>query len=143
MNEPLRDCLLRQLDTAWTLAEFHLDGLTIEDCLWRPAARGPHVRRFEGSWVADWPIDENYQAGPPSIAWIGWHLLFWWSMAIDHNFGGATLEREDVGWPSDPEGSPGAHRPRAKMARCACRFGRLNAAIGGAGALAVPRPPAR
>ncbi len=28
MNEPLRDCLLRQLDTAWTLAEFHLDGLT-------------------------------------------------------------------------------------------------------------------
>ena len=105
MSERLRDCLLRQLDTAWKLAQFHLDGLTIEDCLWRPAPLGPHVRRIEeGAWVADWPVEEEYRAGPPSIAWIGWHMLYWWSMALDQNFGAARLEREDVGWPGDAEG---------------------------------------
>lgn len=105
MSEPLRDCLLRQFDTAWKLAAYHLEDLTIEDCLWRPSERGPHVHRIEeGAWIADWPQDESYGAGPPSIAWTGWHMLFWWSMALDHGFGAGTLEREDVGWPGDPEG---------------------------------------
>lgn len=105
MNNALRNTLLRQLDTAWALASYHLDGLTIEDCEWRPAERGPHVRRIEeGAFVADWPPDEDYRAGPPNIAWIGWHILFWWSMALDRNFGAGKLEREDIGWPGDAEG---------------------------------------
>ena len=105
MADPLRDCLLRQFDTAWKLADYHLTGLTTDECLWRPSDRGPHVRRIEESaWVADWPIDERYEAGPPSIAWVGWHVLFWWSMALDQNFGPATLQREDIGWPGDADG---------------------------------------
>ena len=32
-----RDYLVRQLETAWHLTSFHLDGLTTEECLWRPA----------------------------------------------------------------------------------------------------------
>ena len=105
MSEPLRDCLLRQFDTAWKLATYHLEELTIEDCLWRPGERGAHVRRVEeGVWVPDWPVAESYDSGPPSIAWTGWHMLFWWSMALDHNFGPGTLERDDVGWPGDSEG---------------------------------------
>lgn len=93
----VRDTLLRQLDTAWKLASHHLDGLSTEECLWRPARAGLHVQPDAGGrWRADWPAHEGYDLGPPSIAWITWHIGFWWSMALDHSFGAGTLARETV-----------------------------------------------
>jgi hypothetical protein len=94
-----REYLARQNETAWKLASLHLDGLTTEECLWRPAPRGLHVYQHEGRWRADWPDREGYDLGPPSIAWLTWHLGFWWSMALNHNFGDGTLAREAVTWP--------------------------------------------
>ena len=80
-----RDTLLRQFDTAWKLMSYHLDGLTTDECLWRPARKGLHVAQgADGVWRADWPEHEGYDLGPPSIAWITWHVGFWWSMALDH-----------------------------------------------------------
>lgn len=94
--------LIRQLDSAWKLAAFHLDGLTTEECLRRPAPRGLHVRRDAGgTWRAEWPAHEGYDLGPPSIAWLTWHMEFWWSMVLNHSFGDGTLEREQVTWPGD------------------------------------------
>lgn len=105
MATETRDYLLRQLDTAWMLTQYHLDGLATEECLWRPAHVGLHVHRAaDGRWRADWPEHEGYDIGPPSIAWLTWHVGFWWSMALDHAFGAATLAREDVTWPGDAEG---------------------------------------
>ncbi len=98
----MRETLLRQFDTAWKLAAHHLDGLTTEECLWRPAAAGLHVLRGDdGLWRGQWPDRETYDLGPSSIAWTTWHMLFWWSMALDHNFGPAALTREAVTWPGD------------------------------------------
>ncbi|MBN9161455.1 MAG: DinB family protein, partial [Myxococcales bacterium] len=91
--------LLRQLETAWMLTSYHLDGLTTDECLWRPAAKGLHVHRVAEGWRADWPDREGYDIGPPSIAWLTWHIGFWWSMVHDHSFGAATLSREDAVWP--------------------------------------------
>lgn len=97
--------LLRQLDTAWKLTAFHLEGLTTEECLWRPAPRGPHVHRTgDGTWRADWPEHEGYDLGPPSIAWVTWHIGFWWSMVMDHSFGDGTLTRAEVAWPGSADG---------------------------------------
>jgi hypothetical protein len=57
----MRDTLLRQLDIAWALASYHLDGLTTDECLWRPAARGLHVHHDpDGGWRGDWPEHEGY-----------------------------------------------------------------------------------
>jgi hypothetical protein len=97
--------LTRQLDTAWALMRHHLDGLTTEECLWRPAPRGPHVSRMGGPlrWIADWPEHEGYDLGPPSIAWVTWHIGFWWSMAIDHSFGEGRLKREAIDWPGEAD----------------------------------------
>ena len=96
--------LTRQFETAWRLASLHLDGLTTEECLWRPAQRGPHVQQTpDGSWRADWPEHEGYDLGPPSLAWLTWHLGYWWSMVLDHSFGGATLSREQVPWPGSAD----------------------------------------
>lgn len=104
MPPVLRLALLRQLDTAWKLATFHVRDLTTAECLWRPASRGPHVHRNAGGdWRADWPEDESYAAGPPSIAWITWHVGFWWSMALDHSAGEGTLTRDHVVWPGDAD----------------------------------------
>jgi hypothetical protein len=104
MAEEARDYFIRQFDTAWKLAAFHLDGLTTAECVWRPAPNGPHVKQLsDGSWKADWPDNEAYDAGPPSIAWITWHIGFWWSMVIDHSFGRGTLTREDVVWLGDAD----------------------------------------
>lgn len=100
-----RETLRRQLATAWKLTRFHLEGLTTEDCLWRPAKTGLHVRLGDdGTWRADWPESEGYEIGPPSIAWITWHIGYWWSMALDHSFGEGTLAREQVTWPGDAQG---------------------------------------
>lgn len=97
--------LSRQFETSWALAAYHLEDLTTAECLWRPADAGPHVRRMaDGTWVADWPEQESYDLGPASIAWLTWHLIFWWSMLQDHAFGAGRLRREDVAWPGDAEG---------------------------------------
>lgn len=104
MPDHTRDVLIRQFDIAWALTQYHLDGLTTEECLWRPARVGLHVHReADGTWRAEWPEHEGYTLGPPSIAWVTWHMGFWWSMVLDHSFGDARLQREDVAWPGSAE----------------------------------------
>jgi hypothetical protein len=97
--------LRRQFKTAWLLTDLHLTGLDTEECLWRPAAKGMHVHRdADGTWRVDWPEHERYDLGPPSIAWITWHMGFWWSMVLDHSFGAGKLTREAVTWPGTADG---------------------------------------
>jgi hypothetical protein len=96
--------LRRQHATAWALLEFHLSDLEPDQMLWRPGERGAHVHHLDGVWQADWPEIDTYDAGPASIAWLTWHIGFWWSMVLDHSFGNATLRRADVAWPG-PDGA--------------------------------------
>ena len=103
-NENLK-YLKRQFETAWKLTSYHLDGLTTEECLWRPAKKGLHVHQLpEGGWRIDWPDREGYDIGPASIAWLTWHMGFWWSMALNHSFGDGSLARENVTWPGSADG---------------------------------------
>ena len=77
MSNRLKRCLIGQYETAWMLASYHLDGLTTEECLWRPASRGLHVAESsDGIWHADWPESEGYDIAPPSIGWLTWHMGF-------------------------------------------------------------------
>lgn len=102
MADSFPGVLIRQHDLAWKLAACHLDGLTTDECLWRPAARGLHVwRQADGVWRPDWPERESYDIGPPSIGWLTWHLGFWWSMVLDHSFAAGELGREAIAWPGD------------------------------------------
>jgi hypothetical protein len=104
MTDEATGYLRRQFDTAWALTEYHLEGLTTEECLWRPAAHGLHVHPREGGgYRIDWPDHEGYDLGPPSIAWLTWHLGFWWSMVLDHSFGSGTLSQDQVIWPGTGE----------------------------------------
>jgi hypothetical protein len=106
MADDARAYLSRQFETAWKLTSYHLDGLTTDQCLWRPARAGLHVHRApDGEWRADWPDHEGYDLGPPSIAWVTWHLGFWWSMVLDHSFGSGELSRDQVTWPGTAGGT--------------------------------------
>jgi len=93
----LRNTLNFQFRISCQLLDFHLEGLTDEEYHWRPAARGLHISNRSGEWRADWPESEAYEIGPPSIAWLTWHITFWWSMVLDYTFGNGSLAREDVG----------------------------------------------
>ena len=118
MNEA-RDYLIRQFDTAWKLASYHLDGLTTEECLWRPADAGLHVHRDDdGSWRADWPDRETYDIGPPSIAWLTWHMLIWWSIVLDHTLGaGSSVTRSRSNGPAARISFAKARTPAAAVAQ--------------------------
>jgi hypothetical protein len=101
-----RGYLRRQFETAWGLTDLHLQGLDTGECLWRPAAKGLHVQRAaDGTWRADWPEHERYDLGPPSIAWVTWHMGMWWSMVLDHSFGSGRLTRDAVTWPRHMHGT--------------------------------------
>ncbi|HKL51553.1 MAG TPA: DinB family protein [Wenzhouxiangellaceae bacterium] len=104
MPNELAALLLRQHATAWKLASYHLDGLGPGECLWRPSTKGLHVSiSDDGRWRGEWPAHEGYDLGPPSMAWLLWHMVYWWSMVVDHSFGDAALERDSIACPSDPD----------------------------------------
>lgn len=104
MPQEIVDVLLRQHEIAWSLAWYHLESLTTEECLWRPAAKGLHVTvADDGSWRGEWPEHEGYDLGPPSIAWLVWHMGFWWSMAINHSFEDAKLDHSTIACPGSAD----------------------------------------
>ncbi|TNJ60032.1 DinB family protein [Paenibacillus hemerocallicola] len=98
-NDTGRGIIQFQYQISSQLLDIHLTGLSEEEYHWRPAARGLHVSNDSGIWLADWPESESYEIGPPSIAWLTWHIIYWWSMVLDHSFGDETLQRESVPCP--------------------------------------------
>ena len=94
-----RDHALRQFGTVSKLLHVHLDGLSLEEMMWRPASKGLHIyQEGNGGWTADWPDREDYDLGPPSGAWVAWHIVYWWSMVLNHSFGDGKLSRETIDW---------------------------------------------
>lgn len=102
--ENIRNMINFQFDLSWQLLEYHLTGMEDEECLWRPGAKGLHVYNSAGVWCSDWPDSESYDIGPASTAWLTWHIIFWWSMAMDYTFGKGTLIREEIQWPGSIAG---------------------------------------
>ena len=97
--ENIRNAIKSQFSISWSLLEYHLNGLDDDECLWKPCSKGIYVKNRPEGWITDWPKSEGYEVGPPNIAWLSWHIIFWWSMVFDYSFGKGTLKREDVLWP--------------------------------------------
>lgn len=93
------DAARRQFDIAWALAEFHLAALTDEDFGWRPADLCWTVHRDDaGRWHADFADAEPDPVPIPTIAWLTWHIDYWWSAAIDALQGRSPRGASDVTW---------------------------------------------
>jgi len=96
--------LRQQLQVTWGLAEMVLDDMTDQEALWCPARDSWTVHEADdGRWHADWIEPEPWPAPPTSIAWVQWHVIWWWSTVIDRSFGDGGLERKQVTWPGASE----------------------------------------
>ncbi|MFF0734594.1 DinB family protein [Streptomyces chartreusis] len=104
MTDSQRDLLRWQFDLTWALFEYHLERLGPEDFLWEPGPVCWTVRpTADGTWVPDWAETEPDPVPVPTIAWLSWHIGWWWSVSIDHLQGRPPRERTDVTWPGDGE----------------------------------------
>ncbi|KXP12578.1 DinB family protein [Tsukamurella pseudospumae] len=100
MADSRLDLLRRQFDLTWALGEVHLAELTPDDFLWEPAPVCWTMRcAGGGEWVADWVDTEPDPILVPTMAWLSWHIGWWWSTTGDHVLGRPIRTREDVRWP--------------------------------------------
>lgn len=111
-TDNLREALTFQLNMAWQLFEMHLTNLEEEECYWKPRTNGIYVEKINENWSIAWPEKEDYEIGPPNIAWTLWHMTYWWRMAIDYNIGDGKLTKEEVQWPGNIE------KTKAEIKRC-------------------------
>lgn len=95
----MKENILQQLDMAWQLFNYHVDSLSDEEAMWTMKPHSLNVHKKDDTWMVDWPETETYDIGPASIAWTLWHIIFWWSSAIDYNFGEGMVTKENVKWP--------------------------------------------
>ncbi len=97
-----RDLLRWQFDLGWALFDYHLDRLEPEDFLWEPGPLCWTLRRdAEGVWVPDFAETEPDPVPVPTIAWVSWHIGWWWSVTIDHARGRTPRQRTEVVWPGE------------------------------------------
>lgn len=65
--------------------------------------RAPHcwtVRRSpDGTWQPDWAETEPDPVPVPTIAWLTWHIGWWWSTATAHARGAEPRSRTEITWP--------------------------------------------
>jgi hypothetical protein len=94
------ELLVRQFDLVWSLAELHLDALVEADFLWAPAELTWTVHRGDdGAWRPDFAELEPDPIPVPTIAWLTWHIDWWWSAALDRAEGRTPPDRAAVLWP--------------------------------------------
>ena len=104
MTDSQRDLLRWQFDLTWALFEYHLERLRHKDFLWEPGPICWTVRpSADGTWEPDWAETEPDPVPVPTIAWLSWHIGWWWSVTTDHLQGRPPRERTDVTWPGDGE----------------------------------------
>lgn len=102
-----RELLRWQFDMTWSLFEYHLDLLTPADLLWEPDNAHVFTMRRDGAaWERDWPTPEQESTGVATMAWLTWHIGWWWTAAIDHV---EQAEPREFAWPG-PEGALGSLR---------------------------------
>lgn len=89
----IKKSLLSQLELAWSLLDYHLSDISVKEMSFEVTQPSVSTQGF--------PETEGYDIGMPTIAWILWHMDFWWSMALNHNFGDGHLKVDDISWPND------------------------------------------
>ncbi|MEE2059735.1 DinB family protein [Rhodococcus artemisiae] len=106
MSTSRRELLRWQFDLTWSLFEFHLDRLQPDDFLWQPAGLCWTVHeRTDGLWTPDWDETEPDPIPVPTIAWVMWHIEWWWTVTLDHVQGRTPRDRTEIRWPGSGEAS--------------------------------------
>lgn len=107
----LPELLDSQLDIAWRFAtECVIPTIEPEDLLCQPGPNVCTVHDREGRWQADWPDESRLPLPEVTVAWLLWHIEWWWSDAAARVRGEAPIRPEDHGWSG---GTAGIERAKA------------------------------
>lgn len=89
-----------QFNVAWALFEEHVPRLGESQCRWSPAAEPLDVwRDHHGRWHGVWLDPEPPDPPPPTMAWLTWHLGYWWTATLAERAGAPIAEPHEVEWP--------------------------------------------
>ena len=82
-KDPRRVLLQRQLDIMWRFADSYvIDRVDLDAALWEPSNNVCTVHRGPDGWSADWPDEDNGPLPDATIAWLLWHIEWWWNDTI-------------------------------------------------------------
>ncbi|UYP18750.1 DinB family protein [Rhodococcus sp. Z13] len=96
---PATRVLLTQLDLVWLFADQHVLPRIDDDALhWAPSSNCVDVRSVEGRLVADLPDEDTAPLPETTIAWLLWHIEWWWSNTIAVCRGGAPTGPDAYEW---------------------------------------------
>ncbi len=100
-----RKVLDRQVAVMSELAEEVLDGVTLEECLWRSSDRSWTVHERDDGWFGE--LDEEPPDLPtPSLGWTMWHPIWWLSVLLAHANESEAPTADTVKWPGPSESLP-------------------------------------
>jgi hypothetical protein len=106
-----RVLLQRQLDVMWRFAtDFVVDQVDLELALWKPSPHVCTVHQTADGWVADWPNEEESPLPDATIAWLLWHIEWWWWDTIATVAGQPGLAPSDHRWSGGTSGLVQAKR---------------------------------
>lgn len=103
--EHIRRLLRDQLAIAWALLEHHLQNVTDEDLMWPPAPLNWTMHRNSNGWEPDWADTEPLPTPVPTVAWLTWHLGWWWTTATAHLNRSVIPQRKEISWPGTATGT--------------------------------------
>ncbi|BDH72270.1 MULTISPECIES: DinB family protein [Streptomyces] len=102
MSTSRTELLRWQADLTWSLFTYHLDRLEPGDFLREPAAVCWTVHEdADGRWWPDWAESEPDPVPVPTIAWLTWHIGWWWTTAVADVRGTEPPGRTEIAWPGE------------------------------------------
>lgn len=105
MTDVRRDLLVQQLGIMWGFAqEFVLDRIDEDTCLWEPSTNVCTVRRIGERWVADWPDESRNPLPEVTVAWLLWHMEWWWTQTLRSVDGLPVVPAEEHEWSGGVQG---------------------------------------
>lgn len=96
---PATRTLMKQLELISLFTDQHVFP-RIDDAAayWEPSPDCITVRQVDGRLVADWP-DESAEVLPETtVAWLLWHIEWWWSNTLVVCHGGSPVAPADHDW---------------------------------------------
>lgn len=91
-----------QFEVIWKLSQRILPKLTNDDYFWEPVLGSWSMRKNpKRGWKVDITIPEPEPAPTTTIAWLTWHIQWWWSSFFAVYDKNKPIEISEVVWPGN------------------------------------------
>jgi len=89
----------------WRFAtDFVIDQVDLELALWEPSTNVCTARQGADGWSSDWLDEDKGPLPDATIAWLLWHIEWWWNDTVALVSGQPGIEPSDHRWSGDTDG---------------------------------------